>query len=63
MGLKMKNECETCGKEIPSDSGDVYICSSERTYCGADAQKSQYNCPRCGGELVRRPRAAKKEQE
>ena len=45
------------------DSGDVYICSSERTYCGADAQKSQYNCPRCGGELVRRPRAPKKEQE
>ena len=63
MGLKMKTACEICGKELPSDSGDTYICSSERTYCGADAQKSHYNCPRCGGELLHRPRAPKKSSE
>jgi hypothetical protein len=56
MGLRMKNECEKCGKQLPTDAGDAYICSSERTYCAEDAQDSHYNCPRCGGELVRRPR-------
>ena len=63
MGLKMKTACEICGKEVPSDSGNAYICSSERTYCGADAQDSHYNSPRCGGELVHRPRESKKSSE
>jgi hypothetical protein len=59
MALNMKNECETCGKAVPPDSGDAYVCSSERTYCGACAQDTHYNCPKCGGELARRPRAPK----
>ena len=59
MGLKMKSKCELCGEQLATDAGGVYICSSERTYCGHCAQKSHYNCPRCGGELVRRPRAPK----
>jgi len=54
--MKMKSECEKCSKPLPPNSGNAYICASERTYCGACAAESDFNCPRCDGELVRRPR-------
>lgn len=62
MGLEMRSECELCGGQLTDDAGDAYICSSERTYCSECAERSGHSCPRCGGELARRPRAPQSQE-
>jgi hypothetical protein len=37
----------------------AYICSYECTYCEACANKNEYVCKNCGGELKERPRREK----
>ena len=55
--LKLKPNCECCGKALAPDSADALICSFECTFCAACASGRLPGglCPNCGGELVRRP--------
>jgi len=55
MALEMKDRCETCGKELEWES-DAFICSMECTYCVDCAEKADWTCPNCQGELTPRPR-------
>lgn len=55
MQLKMKTGCEKCGADLQID-GLAYICSYECTFCSVCATESKGSCPKCTGELVRRPR-------
>ena len=56
MALALRPNCECCGKELPADSPEAYICSFECTYCLECASKKLgFVCANCGGELVRRP--------
>jgi two-component system LytT family sensor kinase len=50
----MKTNCEACGAAL-SPEADAYVCASDCTFCAACRLKQKV-CPRCGGELVRRPR-------
>lgn len=56
MSLEMKNNCETCERELgPQD--EVFICSYECTFCDDCSEENhEYTCPNCGGELVPRPK-------
>lgn len=55
--LQMRPNCECCDTELPPGSGRALICSFECTFCAACAlQRLDYQCPNCGGDLVRRPR-------
>ena len=56
MALQMKPACEKCGKALPPESADAYICSYECTWCGSCTKAMHFTCPNCGGELVARPR-------
>jgi uncharacterized protein len=56
--LEMRAQCETCAAPLPPDAPDAYICTHECTFCAACTHRRKYVCPNCGGELVRRPRAA-----
>ena len=57
--LKMKGNCERCGKGLPPDSADARICSFECTFCSeCTATTLAHQCPNCGGELLARPRRA-----
>ncbi|HZT18929.1 MAG TPA: DUF1272 domain-containing protein [Dongiaceae bacterium] len=60
MSLEMRAACERCGKSLPPESAEAYICSYECTWCGACADVMSHVCPNCGGELLRRPRRLKK---
>ncbi len=54
--LKMRQNCECCGRDLPGDSREAMICSFECTYCHDCAEKElNLWCPNCGGEIVRRP--------
>jgi hypothetical protein len=55
--LKLKPNCECCGKDLPADALDARICSFECTFCAecVSARLPGGSCPSCGGELVRRP--------
>jgi two-component system, LytTR family, sensor kinase len=55
MTLQMKERCGKCMAALSHD-GEAYICSYECTYCGDCASNLQSVCPKCGGELVYRPR-------
>ena len=35
MSLEMRGACEKCGKALPHDSAEAYICSFECTWCGS----------------------------
>lgn len=59
--MEMKPKCEKCHKELQQD-GLAYICSYECTYCEECTIELENICPNCGGELVRRPRREKKEE-
>jgi hypothetical protein len=55
MSLEMRERCEGCQAPVgPLDL--AFICSHECTFCPACAAGLAQRCPRCGGELVRRPR-------
>jgi hypothetical protein len=54
--LQLRPNCECCDADIAPDSRDAFICSFECTWCRACAEgKLAMTCPKCGGELVRRP--------
>jgi hypothetical protein len=55
MTLELKSACEKCGATL-APSGVAYICSYECTYCAGCAERMNFVCPNCEGELVRRPR-------
>jgi hypothetical protein len=56
MSLELRPNCECCGRDLPPDSREAYICTFECTYCLACASKKlDFVCANCGGELVRRP--------
>jgi len=55
MHLEMKAQCGKCGNSLAPD-GEAYICSYECTLCPACAANVHGVCPKCGGELVIRPR-------
>ncbi len=52
--LKMKKACEKCKTSTGKDE-TAYICSYECTFCGNCADKMEYTCPNCAGELLARP--------
>lgn len=54
MHLEMKARCVMCAATLAAD-GEAYICSHECTFCPGCAVNARNLCPRCGGELVRRP--------
>jgi uncharacterized protein len=54
--LEMRASCERCGRTLPAEATDAFICSFECTFCSACAQgKLGDKCPNCGGILERRP--------
>ena len=55
MALELKGICEKCGGTLTM-SGVAYICSYECTYCASCAERLNFVCPNCEGELMRRPR-------
>jgi hypothetical protein len=57
VALEMRENCERCATPLPWDS-EAYICSHECTFCRRCVDDMSFNCPNCGGELVRRPRRA-----
>ncbi|MBC7752265.1 MAG: DUF1272 domain-containing protein [Candidatus Saccharibacteria bacterium] len=57
--LKMKSECEKCNAKTPLD-GTSYICSFECSFCESCTTGMNGVCPNCSGELLRRPKRAKK---
>ncbi|MCB0700568.1 MAG: DUF1272 domain-containing protein [Chitinophagaceae bacterium] len=60
--MEMKTQCEKCDMELQQD-GVAYICSYECTYCEECTKQMDNVCPNCSGELVRRPKRTKKENE
>jgi uncharacterized protein len=60
MALEMRDKCEKCAKPLAMDGGDTRICSYECTFCAACTNAMHGVCPNCGGELLPRPRRAKK---
>ncbi|TCQ92519.1 hypothetical protein EC839_102309 [Pseudomonas sp. JUb52] len=60
--LEMRTSCEHCAKALPMESEEAVICSYECTFCAeCAAGPLQEQCPNCRGELVRRPRRARKD--
>lgn len=54
--LELRPGCECCDADLPPDSTQAYICTFECTFCASCADsKLHFECPNCGGELVRRP--------
>jgi hypothetical protein len=54
--LEMRPECEHCGKPLPQDADDAYICSYECTFCKTCVEGVLGNiCPNCGGGFEKRP--------
>lgn len=54
--LEMRPGCECCDTDLSATSTDAFICTFECTFCApCAAEKFGFNCPNCGGELVRRP--------
>ena len=58
--LKLRPNCEGCDKDLPPQATDARICSYECTFCATCSDAMNGRCPNCGGELVPRPRRAKK---
>ena len=55
MALEMRGVCERCGRAL-ANADEAFICSFECTFCADCAAAMSETCPKCGGELVRRPR-------
>ena len=57
--LELRPNCECCGRDLPPDSGDAFICSFECTFCRDCVQGALAGrCPNCGGDLQPRPTRA-----
>ena len=64
MGLEMRPGCERCGRDLPCECKEAYICSFECTFCLECAgSRLSFVCPNCGGELTRRPACASASEE
>jgi hypothetical protein len=49
-------DCHACGRTLPPDTREAWICSLECTFCTDCAQDRLGGiCPNCGGDLARRP--------
>ncbi len=59
MALEMRSHCERCQAET-GPMAEAYVCSYECTFCPVCTTEMQADCPNCGGELVMRPKRAKK---
>ena len=54
--LELRPGCECCDADLPPESRQAYICTFECTFCQSCAEsRLHFQCPNCGGELVRRP--------
>ena len=54
--LELRPCCEHCGKDLPNDSNEAYICTFECTYCADCVTNVLHNvCPNCGGGFEKRP--------
>jgi hypothetical protein len=53
--LEMRAECLDCLTKL-STSSDAHICSYECTYCSECAEKRDFICKNCGGDLQKRPK-------
>jgi uncharacterized protein len=58
MGLMMKTDCEKCEETLTKDA---FFCVNECTFCKKCTVEMSYICPKCKGELVRRPSGSKAE--
>lgn len=56
--MQLHESCEHCRASLPPSSDQAWICSYEHTFCATCTTDSLRvgGCPRCGGELLRRPR-------
>jgi hypothetical protein len=55
MALELRPTCENCGKKLPPEALDAWICSFECTYCSSCVKKLGNVCPNCGGGFMPRP--------
>ncbi len=54
--LELRPNCECCGRDLPPDSDEAFICTFECTWCGDCARdRLHFICPNCGGNLQPRP--------
>jgi hypothetical protein len=54
--LEIRQSCENCAAQLPSNSLEAMICSFECTFCRACVQQLLDNvCPNCGGGFSARP--------
>ena len=61
--LEMKSACERCHAVLRLDA-EAYICSHECTFCGpCTFGDLQQVCPNCEGDLSRRPKRTKENEE
>jgi len=59
--LELRPNCECCDRDLLPEASGAWICSFECTFCEACARNVLAGtCPNCGGELVTRPRRARK---
>ena len=59
--LEMRDKCERCETSLMWDSGEARICSYECTFCAPCVNGPlEGRCPNCGGNLVVRPKRARK---
>ncbi|MBY8826301.1 DUF1272 domain-containing protein [Sphingomonas colocasiae] len=57
--LAMRPDCERCGRDLPPQVDDAFICSFECTFCSDCAGGPLAGCcPNCGGDLRPRPTRA-----
>jgi len=54
--LALRPDCERCGRDLPTDSGDARICTFECTFCAQCVDGPLAGiCPNCGGNFEPRP--------
>jgi uncharacterized protein len=54
--LELRPTCEHCGKGLPPESVEAWICSYECTFCTNCVEEVLGNvCPNCAGGFERRP--------
>lgn len=54
--IEIRPICENCGKLLPNESDEAFICSFECTFCLDCVQNILENvCPNCGGGFEKRP--------
>ena len=56
--LELRPTCEHCNRPLRPNSTEARICSFECTFCVPCADGMASVCPKCGGELIPRPKRA-----